>query len=382
MLALVVAAFIILAGTGVVSLPRRDFDEYWSAGDVFIRGGNPYDQTALAESLRNALGEDRPPTMMWNPPWVLPLTAPFALLPIRFAHLLWVSAQVGLVVLSVRFLWRAYGGEPQSYGRLLAAALLFPATAYLILFGQIGGLCLFGVAGFLFYRKRDQPIRAGLCVALTAIKPHLLFAFGLCLLLEALLSRRVRIVVLAGTTAVAVLAGLASLINPHVYFDYFAALTAPVGSTDYVTVREWKLPLASYWLRMWIAPESFWVQFVPMALVAATTPLLWWQRRGRTDWLRLTPALVLLSLLAAPYGGWLFDLVLLLIPLISATAAIGRTEGSARVARFLNALMALNLLILGVVPLLFGIALEDYIWFTPLIGIVYWVTAYASARRN
>jgi Glycosyltransferase family 87 len=382
-IAVVLAAFMIVAGTGVVSLPRRDFDEYWSAGDVFVRGGNPYDHAALAESLRNVTGEERPqPTMMWNPPWVLPLTVPFALVPIRFAHLLWVAAQLGLVVLSVQLLWRAYGGSLEARGRLLAAALIFPPTAYLILFGQIGGLCLFGVAGFLFFQSRDRPIPAGLCVALTAIKPHLLFAFGLFLLLEALLSRRTRIVVLTGAAAVALFAALASLINPHIYPDYFAALTAPVGSTGYITVREWQLPLASYWLRMRTAPESFWVQFVPMALVAAATPILWWRSRENCDWLRMTPALVLLSLLAAPYGGWLFDLVLLLVPVTCAAATIGRTHGPKALERLLNGLLATSLVILGIVPLLVGIALEDYVWFTPLVAVGYWITISVAARAQ
>jgi hypothetical protein len=320
--------------------------------------------------------------MMWNPPWVLPLTVPFAILPIRFAHLFWVAIQLGLTVLSVRWLLRTYGGPPETQGRLLVAAMTFPPTVYLIMFGQIGGLCLIGVAGFLYFHDRARSILAGLCVALTAIKPHLLFAFGLYLVLDALVSRRGRAAVLIGASAIGLSAGFAWLINPHVYADYFTAMTTPIGTPGYVTVREWQLPLASFWLRMWIAPERFWVQFVPMALVAAATSIFWWRSRGHCDWLRVTPVLVLLSLLTAPYGGWLFDLVLLLIPVVCATVAFGRTHGNSAIAPLLKGLIALNLLVLVVVPLLIGFVAGPYIWFTPLVGIACWLAMSVGTRRR
>ena len=119
--------------------------------------------------------------------------------------------------------------------------------------------------------SRDRPVPAGLCVALTAIKPHLLFAFGLYLLLEALVSRRDRIALLTGTIAVVATAVAAWQINPTVYADYFAALSAPPGTTGFVSVQDWRLPLGSYWLRMSVAPDQFWVQFLPTAVVTVGT---------------------------------------------------------------------------------------------------------------
>ena len=223
---------------------------------MFLNGGNPYDPESLSGSLSEALGGERASaTMMWNPPWTLPLTVPFAILPIRLAHLLWVAVQLTLTLLSANLLWRAYGGRADPGGLFRAAVLLFPPTVFLIVYGQIGALCLFGVAGFLFFMSRDRPVPAGLCVALTAIKPHL-FAFGLYLLLEALVSHRDRIALLTGTIAVVATAVAAWQINPTVYADYFAALSAPPGTTGFVSVQDWRLPLGSYWLRMSVAPIS------------------------------------------------------------------------------------------------------------------------------
>jgi hypothetical protein len=372
MIAVVAGVFIALFGTGVLSLPLRDFEEYWTAGDVFLRGGNPYDPADLSASLRNATGTSRDdPTMMWNPPWTLPLTVPFAFLPIRLAHVLWVAVQVGLVLGSVRILVRIYGVPDTVRGPLFAAVLLFPPTVFLLVYGQIGGVCLFGVAGFLFFLQRDRPIAAGLCVALTAIKPHLLFAFGLFLILEALVSRRVLVAVLTGAAALAVAAGLAWLINPHVYADYLTGMNAASGEVEYKTVRDWRLPLVSYWLRMWTAPDRFWVQFVPMVVVAVGTAVYWWATRRNRDWPRQTPTLVLFSLLAAPYGGWLFDLVLLLIPVCHAAGAIGQPFGPAVLRRVLIGVVAFNLVVLVVVPAIAGLWLEQYVWFTPLVALAY-----------
>jgi Glycosyltransferase family 87 len=379
--AIILLAFVFLSSTGLAPLPLKDFVEYWSAGDVFVNGGNPYDPEALNGSLTYALGEERASTtMMWNPPWTLPITAPFAMLPIRLAHILWVALQLALVIVSANMLWRAYGGnEPGPWFR--AAVLLFPPTFFLLVYGQIGALCFFGVAGFLYFMDRDRPMLAGLCVALTAIKPHLLFAFGLYLLLEALVSRRDRIAFLTGAIAVVATAAGAWKINPHVYADYWAALTAPPGTSGFVSVQDWRLPLGSYWLRMNFAPDHFWVQFLPAAVVVAGTFVYWKRAPGQRDWLRVTPVLILASLLAAPYGGWLFDLVLLLVPIVHVVLGLSAEAGR----RVLAAIVGLNLFVLVGMPAIGALALEQYVWFTPAVAVAYIVAGYclryAGAER-
>lgn len=380
-LAIVMAGLIFLEGTGRITLPLGDFAEYWSAGDVFLRGGNPYDPADLQESLRaaheEAGGQVR---MMWNPPWTLPVAIPASALPIRLAHTLWIAAQLGLVLLSVRMLARVYGHLDAARGPLLAAVLLFPPTPFLLVSGQICGLCLFGVAGFVYFLDRRRPIPAGLCVALTAVKPHLLLAFGLFLVLAAVVSRPARLAVLAGAGAIA-LSGLSAwLISPHIFADYLAALNAPPGAPGCVTVREWMVPLGAFWLRMWTAPDHFWVQFVPAAAAGVLTVIVWWKVRHRYDWPRLTPVLVLLSLLTAPYGGWPFDLILLLIPVCHAASAIGRAYGPRTVKLGLIGLAALSLAFMLAVPMI-GTDLQSYVWFTPLVAAGY-ATALHLARRS
>ena len=262
------------------------------------------------------------------------------------------------------------------------AALLFPPTLFLMIFGQIGGVCLFGVAGFLYWHERNRPVPAGMCVALTAIKPHLLFAFGLFLILEAIVSRRTRIAVLAGIATLAVAGAVAAWINPNVYPDYMTALTAQPGTAGYVTVREWRLPILGFWLRMWIDPQRFWIQCIPMAVVAASVPFIWWRTRKCFTWPRITPMLVLLSLLAAPYGGWLFDLVLLLVPLCHAASAIETRLGSRAFNRVLAGFVAINLVILLIMRKDLGMWLIAGLWFIPLVATAYFVALWLAGRSR
>jgi hypothetical protein len=187
--------------------------------------------------------------------------------------------------------------------------------------------------------------------------------------------------VLAGAAAVAASAGVAWLINSHVYADYLAALNAPPGTAGHVTVREWAVPVVGFWLRMWTAPDQFWVQFVPAAVSAAVAVGLWWKVRHHVDWPQVTPPLVLLSLVAAPYGGWPFDLVLLLVPICHATSAIGRAYGPRAVKLLLVGLAGLGLVVMLAVPVA-GKALHAYVWLTPMVTGGYTVALFLAGRAN
>lgn len=64
-------------------IPMRDFVEYWSAGAVNLRQGNPYDSDELLPIQREITRDPdlTQATMMWNPPWALAIFTPLALLP-------------------------------------------------------------------------------------------------------------------------------------------------------------------------------------------------------------------------------------------------------------------------------------------------------------
>ncbi|HEY2786834.1 MAG TPA: glycosyltransferase family 87 protein [Fimbriiglobus sp.] len=356
------------------ALPIRDFVEYYSAGRVFLDGGNPYSGPELVEVQRRVL--NRPDlddaTMMWNPPWTLTLVAPFAVLPVGVAHKAWMLGQLLCVFGSVWMLWRVYGGAPEKLWVAWGVAATFAPVAFVVWWGQIGGLVLLGLAGYLFHITRGRPFIAGLFAALTAIKPHLLFAFGLVLVLEAMTSNRGRKVVLAGAVAVAVAAVAAWVIHPAIYELYRHADWEASSSVN-VSPKDWIQPNASYWLRVAVDRDRFGIQFLPTAVAAIGVCVYWARKRRAWDWPAELPRLVFVSTLAAAYGAWMFDLVVLLVPVVQAVADLTR-QGHARANRTIGLLYLAILFAGALVPMMLqkylsnvGFGLHSYFWFAPAV---------------
>ncbi|HET6576601.1 MAG TPA: glycosyltransferase family 87 protein [Fimbriiglobus sp.] len=368
--------------------PPNDFVEYWSAARVHARGGDPYDGVQLLPLQREAAGDPgkTEATMLWTPPWTLPLYTPFGLLEPRAAHLAWLAAQVGCVLLSAWLLWRVYAPRaPTSWpGRagwgtipvLVAAA--FAPVWWMVWYGQNTGFVLLGVAGFVYLRARGRPGRAGATAALTAIKPHLLALFGLALLLDAA-TRPGRRALLGGVAVLVLLAVLALVPDPDVFRDFAAALRRP-RSAETVPLAQWQVPTPGYYLRKAVAGDRlaadagalFWVQFVPLAAGVALLGPYWWARRRTWDWATEAPRLVFASVLVAPYGAWMFDLTVLLVPVVAVFARLARSPRLVPVTAAAGAFVLLS--VATVIPPgryrdWFGVQpyLHHYVWYAPAV---------------
>jgi hypothetical protein len=325
-LVLVVGGIVLLAaGRFVTTLPGyrvpRDVAEYWAAGRLALRGENPYDPALLLAEQRMVEPDRAEPLMMWNPPPALAVYVPVGVLPFREAGLLWVGGQFLAVLLACDFLGRRYNPTgPRWLGP--RAGFLFAGTWWMVAYGQNTGLLLLGLAGYLHFLDRGRPLAAGGCAALTALKPHLLLGFGVLLLADAV-TRRGRLVLLAGGSAILAALGVALLADPHVIGQYLAATRNPGSGATPLTA--WELPVPAYWLRKAIALDLFWIQFIPCGAVCVAL-LVWRVAAGRRwDWAKALPLVVAASALAAPYG-WTFDWTVLLVPVVWAVsrAAAGR----------------------------------------------------------
>ncbi|OWK40254.1 glycosyltransferase 87 family protein [Fimbriiglobus ruber] len=361
----------------------KDFVEYWSAARVEVRGGNPYDGAHLLPLQREAAGEPErtEAVMLWTPPWTLPLYVPFGLLDPRPAHEAWLWLQIACLLASAWLLWLVYGGPAGPGLRRLWVAAPFAVLGttaearWLLEYGQNVGFILVGLAGFLYLRQRGYLLAAGAVGALTAIKPHLLALFGLAILLDAT-TRAGRRVLLGGAVMLVVLSLLALLPNSEVFRQFAAALTRP-PSAEAQAVTEWQLPLLSYELRWRIDPvngKPFWSQFVPCAVACGLLVPYWWARRKTWDWSAETPRLVLVSALVAPYGGWIFDLVVLLVPV---TAVFARAARAGRAIPLLAAIAG-HLVIFQYAAVV--VYLHDPIWLTP--AVILWYFAVMALLRN
>jgi hypothetical protein len=296
----------------------RDFPEYWSAGRVNLHGGNPYDPAELLAAQRIADPDRKHAVMMWNPPPALVVYMPLGALPPKWAALIWVGLQLAAVFVACDLLWRTYGRNEHRWVAAVVA-LSFAGTWWVVQYGQNTGFLLLGLAGFLHFERPDRPRAAGEWVALTALKPHLLACFGV-LLVAGIVTRRGWVALASGVIVIVSALAVALTENPKVVSQFIEAARHPAdGATP---LSDWALPVPAYWLRMWLAPGDFWVQFVPCAL-ASLGCLIYRVRLGADwNWGRALPLVVVVSLLTTPYGGWIFDLPVLLVPVIWAVARL------------------------------------------------------------
>ncbi len=311
------------------AFPPGDFVEYYSAARVHAGGGDPYDGAQLMPWQVAMMPADthRGVIMLWTPPWTLPLYTPFGWLEPNAAHLAWLGTQSLLLLLSGLALAAVYGGG-RRWAWVVPVGVLLTSfeTTRLLVYGQNSAIVLAGLAGFLYFRTRGYPVAAGLVGALTAVKPHLLLPFATLLLLDARTPAGRR-VLLGGVAALALGSLLAALPNRAIFADFLHAITAPSSETT-VAVTDWELPLASYHLRMALDPAQFRWQFLPAALACLGYAVVRVRAASPWDWAARLPLVVLVSLLAAPYGAWVFDLVLLTLP-VTATLFLALGTGRA-----------------------------------------------------
>jgi hypothetical protein len=344
-------------GALVAGLGLGDFIAYWSAGRRLSAGANPYDWQALL-ALQRPLGwaEDFP-NMMYYPPWALPLVLPLGLLPFGPARLLWLLVSLGLVLGGADALWRYYGAAAERRWLAWVLALAFVPTLIALRMGQIGPILLLGVVGFLLCERRGCDALAGAALALAAVKPQLLYLLGLGVLVWAVDRRRLSVLG-GGALALGGLVGLALLLDPDVLVQYrYAVANPPSGNIT---------PTLGAVLRLALGEERTWLQYVPTVLGVGWFVWHWRRQRLRWSWAEQAPVLVLASFLTTAYGAWVFDLVVLLLPVLHVAA--GSTNEPARRAA-LACFLAINGVALSMN--LTEASYPAFIWMTPAVLACY-----------
>jgi hypothetical protein len=272
----------------------RDVLEYWASGRLLLQHQNPYDAASVFQLEQSAGAPSSHDEVMFNPPCALPFVLPLGLFSARSAIMVWLLAMIALLMISIRILWIVHGKRAD---RLHLLIYIFAPVTACISQGQIVPLMLFGLASFLWL-YRDRPLLAGLCVPLLAIKPHLLFPFGLVVLLWALRGKRYSF--LAGT-----LLGFTALFGIAIFFDH-QVLTHYLPALHAASfVASHGMPNVSTLLhRPW--PAANILQYVPE--LGATCWAIWWyiRRRHHWDWNDDGLLLIAVSVVVAPYS-WFFD---------------------------------------------------------------------------
>lgn len=353
-------------------LPPVDFLQMWSTGRVLLAGGDPYDAEQLLPVQASAGRTEDWAIVMWYPPHALAMSIPFGLPDVRTGQLLWMLAQIVIAVWCADRVWRLYGGPARFRPAAWVAAVTAFPLMHLIFLGQTGGWVLLGLTGLLLAAITGRPWWALLGV-FAAVKPHLCVPLGVALILNGCRTRRGAALIGWGVIGLAVSVALVCLFDPHVFAHYRHALARPEDGHR-IPLAGWVPPLVAYHLRMRIDPSAFWIQFVPVVLAAIGTGVYWWVRRSAWDWRAEFPRLLLVGLIAAPYGAWEHDQIVLLIPVLAAGAELARSGTRKQ--------MLAMVAVLGVINVV-GFTRhqsESFIWVPP--AVLVWYTAVTALARR
>ncbi len=336
----------------------RDFVVYWATGQQLVHHGNPYDATAMGQTEHGAGFDGKGVYYMRNPPWSLPLALPLGFMSARVAALPWSLFILGLLIWSVRMLWKMFG-TPGTHLEWLG--FCFPPALICVIAGQTAIFLLLGLVLFLrLYAK--HPFWAGAALWFCTLKPHLLLPFAVVLLLWIVLTRSYRIA-LGAIAAIAASCAVTELLDPHAWSQYSHWAHNSGIANEFI-------PCLSVMLRNAINPATHWLVFVPALAGCAWALVYFWPRRHAWDWLEHGNLVLLVSVFVAPYC-WLWDHSLAIPALLYGVA---RTT-----SRSMIAVLALLFVALIVQPFAFQVGLNSKLFLWPAAA---WLLWYVVALRK
>jgi hypothetical protein len=324
-IALVVVASLALGVLGASAAGwyrTHDFYAIYSGPRMVVRGMDPYDEHQWCAFTENTTPEafDRSRDIAVcfvryaYPMWTAVLLVPLGILPLPVAASLWLALSLALFVAALRWAWLAVGGLA-SWMMIYATIVVFSQPfALLLALGQMGAV-LFAISAFTTYalsRRSDRA--AGATLALTALKPNVLFVFAVALLTWAAAARR-RVFVAAALLAGAALVALSLIPDPLWPRKWLNEIFGrQIGhSIEYATA--WGLA----------AVDLDQPALAPVLIFALVATVLWLARGRLRDPVALSAVAVPISTFATPYA-WSYDDLVLALPwaLVLAIAARSR----------------------------------------------------------
>jgi hypothetical protein len=325
----------------------------------------------MLREQRQAGWADSTPVMMYNPPLTLALAMPAGALDFRLARSIWLPLQLFLALWSAACLWTLYGGAPSRGSRAWFIALLWSPTLLALRFGQLSPIILAGLVGFLWCVTSGRDSAAGAFFALTAVKPQLTAIVWVAFVLWAVADRRWKTLASAAG-CIAAASAVVLAFNPRVFTEYFAlmALAPPTMIFESPNIATFGLVLAH--------TRSSWPQYVPVALGSLAVAASWYRDRLAWDWRRRLPGLIVLSVLVTPYGGWAFDLVVLLVPIVALAATLAPLDRPALAAAGAAIFLAVSGLALTMH--MAQVAQAAFVWMTPVVAVTWWALQRAAPQ--
>ena len=350
-----------------------DFLAYWSASYLLGRGENFADPQLILETEQIHRGRKQAyPLMTWNPPWLLVLLLPYTFVPLTRAIWLWFWTSLAMLLTGTLLLWRILAQKPKTSRLMWIAALvtiIYVPVLLTLMMGQINTLVFFGLALFLYFEEQDKPFAAGASLALTLVKPHLVY-IALPLILLAMWKKRRLNVIVGLASATLFLTAVALFLRPTLMQDYLTAIGNSRLLFFHPATLSGFLTGAFGWQ---------WSKFI-LLLTLPTAIALWFHWRDYIDLYTLTSMSLLASLISSPFG-WSYDFVVLLIPILQMVVWLIEHEYS----RWRTSIFATLLIIINAISYIqrFTGANEMYYFWMPIaVSIVYAIMYWQRKSRT
>jgi len=216
----------------------NDFFVRWLGGrEYLLHGTNPFDRSVAEQAQKAMFGrltrpEDKDQAYFAYPLYTLYFFWPLSLLPYPWARAIWMSLLqlmlMGITLLSIRLAgWR----PPRwLFWFSLLWGILFYHGARAIILGQFSILVGLALLLALWFINNRRDGWAGVFLALTTIKPQMVFMVLVFLLLWALFRRRWRLIISFVVTGV-VLVASSMLLVPTWPLDF---INNAIAYSDYV----------------------------------------------------------------------------------------------------------------------------------------------------
>jgi hypothetical protein len=293
-----------------------DLIAYWGGGRLLWAGTQPYDLEKLCDLQLRASGHPSGcapgchhppfPVIMYNPPWLSVWLAPIAVLPFPSAVAAWLLLNIALTLIAATLIWKTCDHQsfPVPASVAWVAALAYMPTLSNLQMGQMGGLLIVGLAGFLYAVARGRELTAGMFLALTTIKPHVVYLPWIAVIWWVVSERRWRVA--AGVIAV-LLPSLAVIgfVCPRALIAYQTVLAQPP--------LHLRTPTIGGIARLYLFAEVPRIQYLPALLAGSCLLVYLAVVRPVIDWKQALGPLLLVSVPTAAYG-WSYDQVVLLVP--------------------------------------------------------------------
>lgn len=340
-----------------------DFRPYWSSSFLLAHGQDFGDSAKMDRVERDVTSWKEPYIMYaWFAPTGNIILLPYTLFPFNQAVYYWLLTNITIISCSMILIWKNKANQWLPF----VAAFSFSMTLLSLKYGQVNTLEVLGLAGALYFSNSKRKFLAGIGLALTTIKPHLVI-FTLPLLLFDFARRKQWKILFAFAGTLMVCALILFIFYPGWLNSLWQLVTFGMGtSRETPTLTGLFVAANQYTWGKWIWPFGFFLAVI-----------IGWMREKGWSQRTVIDVSIMAGLFFSPVG-WSYDQIMLLIPILS---VLEWATNGALIKRD-AILIALALIIVNLATFYQRTLVQSEVWFfwVPFaIGIIY---LFASQQKK